>query len=73
MRSVAVATLAFCLSTPAQAEMSKTARETAVQRACQAAIWAVPAVSTWSFAKGTIRDLGGKIGDVVSLTQPVPH
>lgn len=54
-----------------QADMSDVAREIAVQRACQAGIWAMPAVSTWDIANATIRDLGGKIGDVVSLSQPM--
>ena len=29
----------------------------------------MPAVSTWDIAQGTINDLGGKIGDVVQLSQ----
>ncbi|MFV2035712.1 MAG: DUF1254 domain-containing protein, partial [Halocynthiibacter sp.] len=66
-----VALAAIGLAVPANAQLSPIAREVAVQRACQAAIWAMPAVSTWDIAQGTINDLGGKIGDVVSLSQPM--
>ena len=58
-------------ATAGHAGMSDIARDIAVQRACQAAIWAMPAVSTWDIANGTIRDLGGKVGDVVSLSRPM--
>lgn len=59
------------LSGTATAQMSEIAREVAVQRACQVAIWAMPAVSTWDIAQGIINDLGGKVGDVVQLSQPM--
>jgi len=59
------------LSGIATAQMSEIAREVAVQRACQVAIWAMPAVSTWDIAQGIINDLGGKVGDVVQLSQPM--
>ena len=59
------------LSGAATAQMSEIAREVAVQRACQVAIWAMPAVSTWDIAQGIINDLGGKVGDVVQLSQPM--
>lgn len=59
------------LAGTAQAEMSEIARNVAVQRACQTAIWAMPAVSTWDIAQGTINDLGGKVGDVVQLSAPM--
>jgi hypothetical protein len=55
----------------AHAQMSDIARENAVQRACQVAIWAMPAVSTWDMAQGIINDLDGKIGDVVQLSEPM--
>jgi hypothetical protein len=48
--------------------MSDIARENAVQRACQAAIRALPAVSTRDTAQGSINDLGDETGDVVELT-----
>ncbi len=59
------------VAVPAGAQLSDTGRKIAVQRACQAAIWAMPAVSTWDIAEGTITDLGGKVGDVVQLSQPM--
>jgi hypothetical protein len=52
-------------------ELSEVARTIAVQRATQVAIWAVPAVTTYGFARGTIQDLGGKLNDVVALSQPL--
>jgi hypothetical protein len=73
MRSLGLVAAAALLTsaTASQAEMSDTARQVAVQRACQAAIWAMPAVSTWDIANGIISDLGGKVGDVVSLSRPM--
>lgn len=68
---VASMTLAAAAVTAASAEVSDTARGIAVQRACQAAVWAMPAVSTWDIANGIIQDLGGKVGDVVSLSAPM--
>ncbi|NLR90682.1 DUF1254 domain-containing protein [Flammeovirga agarivorans] len=41
-----------------------------VQRASQAAIWAMPAVGLVDFKKATRRDLGGDLNDVVYLTKP---
>ena len=41
-----------------------------VQRATQAAIWAMPAAGITDFKKATIRDLGGTINDIVFLTAP---
>jgi hypothetical protein len=41
-----------------------------VQRATQTAIWAMPAAGMIDFIKGTRRDLGGEINDVVYLKQP---
>ncbi len=41
-----------------------------VQRATQAAIWAMPGVALVDFVKATRRDLGGDYGDVLYLTEP---
>ena len=41
-----------------------------VQRAAQTSIWAMPAVALVDFKKATIRDLGGRINDVVYLSKP---
>lgn len=43
----------------------------AVQRAAQAAIWAMPAVGIIDIALATQRDLGGKVGDVVYFSKPM--
>ena len=45
--------------------------EMAVQRACEAAIWGMPAVSVWDITVSTRRDLGGDIGDIVYFTKPM--
>ena len=41
-----------------------------VQRACEATIWALPAVAIYDFELAIQRDLGGKLGDVVYVTKP---
>jgi len=41
-----------------------------VQRATQAAIWAMPAVGMIDFEKATKRDLGGDVNDVVYVSSP---
>ncbi len=60
---------------PAQADRwaqgRSTEHEMAVQRACEAAIWGMPAVSIWDIALSTRRDLGGDIGDIVYFTKPM--
>ena len=42
-----------------------------VQRATQAAIWAMPAVSVYDIELSTQRDLGAKFGDIVYFTKPM--
>ena len=44
--------------------------EMKVERAAQAAIWAIPAVAIWDVAVATIRDLGGDVGDVIYFSKP---
>jgi hypothetical protein len=41
-----------------------------VQRAAQTAIWAMPAAGMVDFIKGTQRDLGRDINDIVYLERP---
>ncbi|TWT80434.1 hypothetical protein CA13_18510 [Planctomycetes bacterium CA13] len=41
-----------------------------VQRACEAAIWAMPAAAMIDFEKATKRDLGGDVNDVVYVSKP---
>ena len=42
-----------------------------VQRACEAAIWGMPAVSVYDIELSTQRDLGAKFGDIVYFTKPM--
>ena len=42
-----------------------------VQRACEAAIWAMPAVSVYDIELSTQRDLGAIFGDIVYFSQPM--
>ena len=41
-----------------------------VQRASEAAIWALPAVAIYDLELAIKRDLGGKLGDIVSVSKP---
>ncbi|MGI9245059.1 MAG: DUF1254 domain-containing protein, partial [Verrucomicrobiales bacterium] len=52
-------------------EMSEISRTIAVQRATQVAIWAMPAVTTYGFTRGTLKDLEGDFNDLVTLSQPM--
>ena len=45
--------------------------EMKVERAAQAAIWAIPAVAIWDVAVATRRDLGGDVGDVIYFSKPM--
>lgn len=45
--------------------------EIKVQRACEAAIWAMRAVSIYDIELSIQRDLGGKFGDVVYFAKPM--
>jgi hypothetical protein len=45
--------------------------EMKVQRAAEAAIWAMPAVSVYDIELSIQRDLGGKFGDVVYFSKPM--
>ncbi len=45
--------------------------EMKVQRAAEAAIWAMPAVSIYDIELSIQRDLGGKFGDVVYFSKPM--
>jgi len=42
-----------------------------VQRACEAAIWAMPAVSLYDIELSIQRDLGGKFGDIAYFSKPM--
>lgn len=42
-----------------------------VQRAAEAAIWAIPAVAAWDIELSIQRDLGGNLGDLVFFSRPM--
>lgn len=56
---------------PAHAEMSEIEREIAIQRACQAAIWGMPAVGIYGIELGSSRDLGAKVNNVIYFSKPM--
>jgi len=71
-----VAALAFVAASAAvpqlaRAGMTAVDRTLVVQRACQTAIWAMPAVGLYGIEAGTARDLGGKVNDVVYFSRPM--
>ena len=59
------------LGGPAHAKMSKIEREITVQRACQAAIWGMPAVGIYDIELGSARDLGAKVNEVIYFSKPM--
>jgi hypothetical protein len=71
--------LASLLGTYAQAQTADRAddaeadlqHELMVQRACEAAIWAMPAVGVYDIELAIQRDLGGKPGDVAYMSRPM--
>ncbi|MGO9633002.1 MAG: DUF1254 domain-containing protein, partial [Steroidobacteraceae bacterium] len=71
--AAAIACMASLSTSVAQAAEGKQSieYEMKVERAAQAAIWAIPAVAIWGVAVGTRRDLGGDVGDVIYLSKPM--
>lgn len=66
--------LTFFVSThlvQAEAPSSSIEYQVKVQRATQAAVWAMPAVSVYDIELSIQRDLGGKVGDIAYLTKPM--
>ena len=70
--SISILILASCGESVKSPELTEHTvdYEIMVQRATQAAIWAMPAVGIMDLQKATIRDLGGTINDVVYLRKP---
>ena len=70
---VAIAGLWIGLSTlvSAQEAMRDVEYEMKVQRDCEAAIWAIPAVCFYDIEPSIQSDLGGKFGDVVYFSKPM--
>jgi len=69
--SALVAALAITFSSASLAAMAPIERTVAVQRACQTAIWAIPAVGIYDIELSTARDLGGRVNDVVFFSKPM--
>jgi len=67
-QAVAIAAIALTTNVHAETDIH---REMLVQRACEAAIWAMPAVSVYDIELSIQRDLGGKAGDVAYFTKPM--
>ena len=55
----------------AQAEMSTLQRDMVVRRACEAAIWAIPAIGVYGIEASMSRDLGGEPNDVLAMSEPM--
>ena len=62
---------AACATALAQSPASDNRHDILVQRACEAAIWAMPAVSVYDIELSIQRDLGGKFGDVAYFSKPM--
>jgi hypothetical protein len=71
--AAAIACVVCPTTTVAQAADGKQSieYEMKVERAAQAAVWAIPAVAIWDVAVGTRRDLGGDVGDIVYFSKPM--
>ena len=63
--------LMMVFGSASRADMNQIERTIAVQRACQAAIWAIPAVGIYDIELSTARDLGGRVNDVVFFSKPM--
>jgi hypothetical protein len=71
-RSISLAVgFALASSGPTAAEMSDTERNLIVQRACEAAIWAMPAVSVYDLELAVQRDQGAAPGVIAYMTEPM--
>jgi hypothetical protein len=57
----------FANGYPTEATLQKLYDERDFQRACQAYLWALPAVAFTSFQHGTARQLGAKNGQIIAL------
>jgi len=65
------ASVLILASADARSELTDVGRRMIVQRACEAAIWGMPAVGLYGIEASVPRDLGGKPGDVVYFSQPM--
>ncbi|WP_282153362.1 DUF1254 domain-containing protein [Ruegeria atlantica] len=72
-KTFAAATISGLLfqSVPIAAEMSDLQRDTVVRRACEAAIWAIPAVSVYDIELSLQRDAGADFGTLGYMSEPM--
>ena len=68
--SVVIVLLLVAPAAFAQTNQSDLLHDMLVQRSCEAAIWAMPAVGMIDFEKATKRDLGGEVNDVIYVSEP---
>lgn len=71
LQSLATAVTLLSLLAPGKAGEDDLHHNMLVQRACEAALWAMPAVSVYDIELSIQRDLGGKFGDVAYFTKPM--
>lgn len=64
-----VASLGMAL--PAQAELTDIQRDTLVRRACEVAIWAMPAVGVYDIELAMQRDAGQEFGTIGYMSKPM--
>jgi hypothetical protein len=70
--AAAIACTVSLTTTVAQAADGQSVEyEMKVERAAQAAVWAIPAVAIWDVAVATRKDLGGDVGDVINFSKPM--
>ncbi|SMP37179.1 DUF1214 domain-containing protein [Roseibium denhamense] len=68
----AFSTLAIVLAgTSAQAEISEVQRDLVVRRACEAAIWGMPAVGVYDIELAMQRDAGAEFGTLGFMSEPM--
>jgi hypothetical protein len=72
IQSIVIAIVLICTANlvSAQSTSNLVENQAKVRRACEAAIWALPAVSIYDFELAIQRDLDGKLGDVVYVSKP---
>ena len=69
--SLVAVTASIGLIAPVLEEMTDIERQTVVRRACDAAIWAMPAVGVYDIELALQRDAGAKLGVVAYMSAPM--
>jgi hypothetical protein len=63
--------MGFLATSLAAAQMSDVERDTVVRRACEAAIWGMPAVGIYDIELALQRDAGAERGVIGYMTEPM--